>query len=74
MVNKTVADKVICPHCKQAVKLGIKSFGQPSPPCPNCGEQILTWLEDYNVDFRVVGGTGAYRQGRKRFGGNKKYE
>lgn len=62
---------IICPHCHKSIVLREKMFGEPSPKCPDCGEQILEWLDDYNVDFTVAGGTGAQREGRKRFGGRK---
>ena len=69
-----VEQKISCPSCKETVELPKKKFGEPSKPCPLCGEVIYEWLiskEEYNVDFRVAGGTGAMRQGRKRFGGHK---
>jgi len=76
MAKKKNINKIdkICPHCKFLVKVGIKVWGEPSPKCPNCGEQILDWLEnkdEYHTDFRVAGGTGAQKGGIKKFGGRK---
>ena len=63
--------EIICPFCGETVEIPEKKFGQPSPACPECGKQIIEWFDDYNADFRVAGGTGAQREGRKRFGGHR---
>ena len=61
-----------CPKCGREAEVPEKKWGENTPPCPFCGAEVLWWLEEeYNVDFRVAGGTGAYRQGRKKWGGHK---
>ena len=65
--------ELVCPYCKETVEVSEKKWGEESPPCPHCRTVVPWWLQggEYNVDFVVAGGTGAQRQGRKKFGGHK---
>ena len=61
-----------CPKCNEFVEVPEKKWGENTPPCPICGKVFMWWLEeDYNVNFRVAGGTGAYKQGKKKWGGHR---
>lgn len=73
METKVVTYAIMCPHCEEHIFIQEKKWGEDSPQCPFCKKHILSWLEDgeYNVNFRVAGGTGAMKQGRKRFGGHR---
>jgi len=67
-------DMVTCPTCKGLIPRQHKKFGEESKRCPICGNVVYEWIIDkdnYNVDFRVAGGTGAMRQGRRKWGGHK---
>jgi len=65
--------KLICPKCNKEVELPDSRFGVSDPPCPHCGEEILWFLQEDGefIEFRVQGGTGAYKQGKKKWGGHK---
>lgn len=73
-IEERFKDMMFCPNCESIIPKPEKKFGEPSKQCPICGAVIYEWLidkDEYNVYFRVAGGTGAMRQGMRKWGGTK---